>query len=163
MLVQRRSLDCHLPRKSQDLRVDPFACVMTLHPGGPMGVASKLYGPLKCSQAEMSGCSSDWRRRLTVISACRRRRSHLFRGKAGSTLARMARKCALNVRIARSALLRRCMSGGTFWCVHFHTSVMVSMYAALASLSRTCASTGMLNQYEHVLWRENLAGRVVRQ
>jgi hypothetical protein len=79
-----------------------------------MGVASKLNGPLKCSQAEMSGSSSDCCRRLTVISAKDRSRSHLFLGKDGSAPARMEMKCALNVQIACSALLRRCMSGGTF-------------------------------------------------
>ena len=79
-----------------------------------MGVASKLNGPLKCSQAEMPGCSSDCRRILTVIYACGSRRSPLFLGKEGSVPARMEMKCALNVRIALSVLLRRCMSGGTF-------------------------------------------------
>ena len=59
-----------------------------------------------------------------MISACCRSRSHLFQGKAGLTLARMDRKCALNVQIALSSFLQRCMLGGTFWCVHFHTSVM---------------------------------------
>ena len=57
-----------------------------------MGVASKLNGPLKCSQAEMLSRSNDCRRRLTVISACGRRRSHLCLGKDGSTLARIEMK-----------------------------------------------------------------------
>jgi len=120
--------------------VDPLACETTRHPGGPMGVASKLKGPLKCSQAEISGWRQDWRRRLTVNSACGRSRSHRFFGNVGSVPARIAMKCALNVRIARSALLRLCMSGGTNWNAH-PCSRMACCMASLAWLSRTCKST----------------------
>ncbi len=67
--------------------MDPLACAMTLHPGGSIGVESKLNGPLKCSHAEMCEYCSDCRRRLTVILACGRSRSHLFMGKAGSVAA----------------------------------------------------------------------------
>ena len=44
-------------------------------------------------------------------------------------------------RMARSARLRRCMSGGTSWNVAFHVKVMASLYAELASLSRIWRST----------------------
>ena len=39
---------------------------------GPMGVASKLKGTLKCSQADMSGARVDWQRRFKVSSVCGR-------------------------------------------------------------------------------------------
>jgi len=50
-------------------------------------------------------------------------------------------KWALNVRIARSALLSRCMSGGNFWNLHFQTSVMLWRNLALTLLSMNCMST----------------------
>ena len=57
-------------------------------------------------------------------------------GKSGSTPAKIDRKWALKVRMARSAALRRCTSGGTNWYFAFHLSVMVRLYSALASLSK---------------------------
>jgi len=53
----------------------------------------------------------------------------------------MARKCDLKVWMARSAALRRCMSGGTSWYFAFHVSSMVVLNSALASLSRIWRST----------------------
>ena len=41
-------------------------------------------------------------------------------GNSGSTPARMDKKWALNVRIARSAALRRWTSGGTNWYLAYH-------------------------------------------
>ena len=62
-------------------------------------------------------------------------------GKSGATPASIARKWALNVRIARSAVLRRCMFSGTSWKSAFHLSVICCRYSALASLSSTWRST----------------------
>ena len=102
--------------------------------GGPMGVPSKLYGPLMHSHAKMLGSLQACQRRLIVISACGRRRSHRDLGNVGSTLARTVRKCTLKVRMARSTAFRRCITGGTSWNLHFHLSVMVALYVTLASL-----------------------------
>ena len=62
-----------------------------------------------------------------MISAWFKSRSQRLIGKSGSTPAMMAMRCALKVRIMRSAMLRRCMSGGTLWCLHFHLLVMLEM------------------------------------
>ena len=43
---------------------------------GPRGVASKLKGPLKDSQAERRGAMVDWQRRLRDILVCGRSLSH---------------------------------------------------------------------------------------
>ena len=64
------------PRKSQYFRVPSLVWMMIGLPKGAMGVASKLKGPLKCSQAEMTGAMLDWRRRFRVISVCGRSVSH---------------------------------------------------------------------------------------
>ncbi len=46
IVVHRRTdVESLNPRKSHDRRVAPLACAMIRHPGGPIGVASKLNGP----------------------------------------------------------------------------------------------------------------------
>ena len=78
-----------------------------------------------------------------MISACGRRRSHCDLGNAGLTLARIMRKCALKVRMARSAAFLQCISGGTSWNLHFQVLVMVAFYAAFASLSNIWVVTAI--------------------
>ena len=62
---------------------------MTGQPIGPMGVASKLKGALKCSQADMSVSRVDWRRRFKLSSVCGRSWSQRKLGKESEMLARM--------------------------------------------------------------------------
>ena len=54
------------PRKSQDLRVPDLLWMMIRLPRGANGVASKLKGLLKCSQADISGEMLDLRSRFSV-------------------------------------------------------------------------------------------------
>ena len=44
--------------------------IRTRKPIKPRGVASKLKGPMKASQAERRGAMVDWRRRLRESSVC---------------------------------------------------------------------------------------------
>ena len=74
---------------------------------GPIGVASKLKGSLKCSQADMYGARVDWRIRFKVGSVCGRIWSHSKFWKESETLARMKRKWDLRVCMARSAMFQR--------------------------------------------------------
>jgi hypothetical protein len=119
-----------------------MACVKTQHPGGPIGVASKLKGLLRHSHVEIFGLYCDCRNKLRVNSIWGRSTSQRNFGKLGSTPARTERKCAFTfpVLIARSRALCRCISGGTSWSLHVHLSVMFSRYALLALLSNTCSS-----------------------
>eukprot|EP00804_Cyclotella_cryptica_P021721 CCRYP_012894-RA/>CCRYP_012894-RA protein AED:0.42 eAED:0.42 QI:0/-1/0/1/-1/1/1/0/195 len=105
-------------------------------PAGPSGVASKLKGPKRSSQAEIVRLQWLARRRFSVSSACGMSRSHLSAGKEGAVPARMARKWSLNVCIARSAALRW-TCGGTSWKVQ-PFEVMACRKARLASLSMIC-------------------------
>ena len=66
-----------------------------------MGLASKLKGPLKCSQAEMAGAMLDWRGRFRLSSVCRRSFSHRKLGNVLDNPARIDRKWALKVWIMR--------------------------------------------------------------
>ena len=79
---------------------------------GAKGVASKLKGTLKCSQAEISGAMLDWWRRFRVSSVCERSLSQKKLGNVLDAPARMDRKWALKVCIIRLDALWRCMSGG---------------------------------------------------
>ena len=63
-------------------------------PSEAMGVASKLKGPLKCSQADMAGAMLDWRRRLKVSSVWGRSLSQRKGGKVVDTPVRIERKWA---------------------------------------------------------------------
>ena len=65
------------------------------------------------SHADLVGSRVDCRKKFSVISVWGRRWSHKNFGKSGAIPARMDKKCALKVRIARSAALRLWMSGGT--------------------------------------------------
>ena len=73
-------LDPWRPRKSHDRQVPGLLWMMTDQPIGKMGVASKLKGPLKCSQADMYRARVDWRRRFNVSSVCGRSWSHMKLG-----------------------------------------------------------------------------------
>ena len=108
-----------------------------------MGVASKLLGPLMHPHAEMVGLLCACWRRLIVSSACKRRRSHRDLRNAGSTLARIVRKCALKVLMAHSAAFLLCISGSTSWNLHFQVLVMVAFYAAFDSLSNIWVVTAI--------------------
>ena len=59
---------------------------------GLMGVASKLKGPMRCSQADMQGARVDWWRRFKVSSVCDRSWSQRNLGKESETPAKMERK-----------------------------------------------------------------------
>ena len=78
-----------------------------------MGVASQLNAPWKYDHADCEGSMVTCLSKFKVSSACGSKRSHKFLRKSGATPARIERKCALNVRIARSAALLRCVCGGT--------------------------------------------------
>eukprot|EP00956_Cyclotella_meneghiniana_P007283 scaffold9923_cov20-Cyclotella_meneghiniana.AAC.1 len=64
-------------------------------------------------QAEIVGVAFDCRRRLRVISVCGKSLSHRLGGKLSAVPANTLRKCALKLRIATSAALRRWHPGGT--------------------------------------------------
>ena len=57
----------------------------------------------------------DCLRSLIVSSVCTNRLSHIYLGKLVSTLVRIAKKCALDVRIALSATFLICTFGGISW------------------------------------------------
>ena len=135
-------------------------------PAGPSGVASKLKGPKRSSQAESAGLQWLARSRFSVSSACGMSRSHLSAGNEGAVPARTARKWSLNVRIARSAALRRWTCGGTSWKVQ-PFEVMACRKARLASLSRIC-TTGLrlalhkrawMSRYAAIRWTSCLLGK----
>ena len=92
-----------------------FLCMMTRHPSGMMGVASKSKGLLKYSQDKMIGLRVACWKILRISSDCSRRRSHRYFGKALSMPTRIARKWYLKVRMVRSAVLRQCKSRGMSW------------------------------------------------
>ena len=56
------------PRNSHDRWVQGLLWMMNGQRVGPMGVASKLKGTLKCFLADMSGSRVDWWRRFKVSS-----------------------------------------------------------------------------------------------
>ena len=76
-------------------------------PSDANGVLVKSRSPLICAYADNDWLIRDPRRRLRVIVDWRIIKYHKSIGKAGSVEARPARKWFLNVRIARSAALRR--------------------------------------------------------
>ena len=115
--------------------------MMNGHPIEPMGVASKLKGPLKCSYADMSRARLDWRRSFRVSSVYGRSWSQRKLGKESETPAKMESKWALKMRMACLDILQQWTSGGIIWKVQFHPSTMVQQYLALASLSRNWRST----------------------
>jgi hypothetical protein len=84
-------------------------------PGGARGVRLKSYSPCSWAYAESFGSMQEPRKRLRVNSACGRSLSQRCSEKSLSQLQRPATKCFLNVRIARSAALRRWTPGGTNW------------------------------------------------
>jgi hypothetical protein len=102
----------------------------------PERLLVEVKRPWKYSQALIRGLRVDRQRRLRVSSACGRSKSQRYGGNTVSTPARIDRKWLLNVRMARSARFLQCMSGGTSWNLAFHLTVMASLFAALASLSR---------------------------
>ena len=61
----------------------------------------------------MVGSRFAWRKKLRFIYIWGRRWSHRTLGKSGAIPARMDKKCALNVLMARSSALRLWMSGST--------------------------------------------------
>ena len=133
-----------LPQKSHECRVEVFLWIITGHPSGPRGVALYLNAaPWKYSHVDTFGLSVAWRSRLSVNLACGSSKSQRYYGKSAATPARMARKWAFNVRMARSAALRQWMCAGTSWYFTPHSNVMMHLYSALASLSIICKSTSM--------------------
>ena len=78
-----------------------------------MGVASYLNEPWNYDDADCEGSKVACLSKFKVSSACGSKRSHRFLGKYGATPARMDRKCALNVQMARSDALLGCVCVGT--------------------------------------------------
>ena len=76
-------------------------------------VAALSTAALNNSHADLVGLRVDCRKKLRVVSVWGRRWSHNNFGELGAMPARMDKKCALNVQIARSTALRMWMSGGT--------------------------------------------------
>ena len=64
------------PRKSHVFWMPGLVWMMTGHPIGPSGVASKLNGSWRCSHADISGEIVDCSSRLRVRLVCGRRWSH---------------------------------------------------------------------------------------
>ena len=79
------------PQNSHDRRVPVLLWMMIRQPIGPMGVASKFKGPLKCSQVDMSGERVDCQRRFKVSSVCGRSWSQRKLGNESEMLASMER------------------------------------------------------------------------
>ena len=87
--------------------------ITTLEPSGLNGDAAKSNGPLKYFHAEMHGLSVACLNRLSISSVWGRSMSHINFGIAGSTPAKIAKKCAFNVRIAYLATFLWWKLGGT--------------------------------------------------
>ena len=61
-----------------------LSCTSVLVSSGDMGLRLKPNSSFSCAQANSFGFNIDGRRRLSVISACSRRRSQFYIGKSGS-------------------------------------------------------------------------------
>ena len=109
--------------------------MLTLVPGGASSVQLKSNGPKTYAYVDSLGLTQDERRRLSVIVACKIKRSHSCNGKSGSQVARPAKKWFLKVRIALSAALRWCIFGGANLNV-FLCFVKAYFSSLLHSLSR---------------------------
>jgi hypothetical protein len=92
-----------------------FSCTSTLVLGGASGVRLQSKAPLSWVCAERRGLICEPRMRFRQISACGSNLSHRFSGKLRSVLLSAAMKWLLNVRIARSAALRRWIWRGASW------------------------------------------------
>ena len=75
--------------------------------------------------AKSLGFSIEGRSKFSVISTCSKRRSQFFMGDYGSVEQKPAMKWSLNMLIARSSVLWKCIPGGASW---------KSMSLALSSL-----------------------------
>ena len=73
------------------MRMFGSVLIMTGHPIGPRGVASKLKGPRKCSHADISGETVDFWRRLSVSSVCGRSLSQRKLGNESEIPARIVK------------------------------------------------------------------------
>ena len=80
------------PRRSQYFCLFALAYMITQNPRGPSGVASKLKGALKYSQADRRGLSEYWSSRLRVSSSWINILPQKYLGKVGSISDRMTKK-----------------------------------------------------------------------
>ena len=75
--------------------LDSGALYMTaLHPGGARGNRFQSYGPWMASYADIDGSTCEGRNRFNVVLTWGVRRSHSWRGKLLSVVARALIKCA---------------------------------------------------------------------
>ena len=95
------------PRKSQDLWVTGLLWMVIGLLRRANEVVSKLKGPLKFSQADISGAMLNWRSRFSVSSVWGISLSQRKLGNVLETPARMEIKCALKVWIIHSAVLQQ--------------------------------------------------------
>ena len=86
---------------------------------GGNGIALKLKCPKIAACAESDGLRRDEQRRLSVSMHCGRSLSQNEAGKRESQLHKPAMIWFLNVLIALSTALRRCICGGTNWYFTF--------------------------------------------
>ena len=94
--------------------VESIWCVWQF-PGGTSGVALNLNFPKMYVWAETLVFAREERRRFRVMFDFSMNISHSDRGKFGSTLTRLSLKWLLYVCIVRSAMVLRCVYGGTNW------------------------------------------------
>ena len=69
------NVESSLVQKSHDWQSAGLVWICTRHPVGPIGMALKLKGPKRASQAEAAVPTFGWQRRLRVSLACRRSKS----------------------------------------------------------------------------------------
>ena len=103
-------------------------------PSGPRGVQLKPKAPQSCAWAEIRGLMLEAQSKWSVTCTCLSMRSQSCIGNFGSVPQRTAIKRFLNVRIACSAALRRCIFGGESWKL-IELNVMNLRSMADASLS----------------------------
>jgi hypothetical protein len=134
-----------------DLFLD-FLCTNTLVPGGPIGWELKLYCPWACACADKRGLIRDPLSRLRVSRAWGMSRSHRCSGNSLSVDDRPAMKWFLNVRMALSAVLRRCIHGGASWNSTFSSwKYCLRLEHSLSSRQSFGVSPACLSRMKHVL------------
>eukprot|EP00956_Cyclotella_meneghiniana_P041695 scaffold235695_cov23-Cyclotella_meneghiniana.AAC.1 len=85
----------------------------------------------------MFGATLDCRSKFKVSTDCGNNSSHWLIGKLSATPANTEMKCPLNVWIARSAMLRLCISAGVNSTLHLFSRI-ACFNSSGASLSRMC-------------------------
>ena len=148
----------YFPLKYHDFLLGSSQLIMTGQPRGTSGVALYSNGHWKYYQTEIFGLMVNCLSILSVNSIWGRIKYHKFLGKLGAIPAKVDRKCALKVRIARSAAFLRWIWGGTYWYPTPHSDFMMLFYSLLASTSNIWRSTSMLQSLSRCMMAPQARG-----